>query len=230
MDSTTYDSEEDLQLAFQQLNTVDLDSVMDKGEVETLLRECVKIQQSIQRQNVFSPNEELSEINDEHLKFILLPFMMAQLFGKLQENRLKQLNMSAQYYGIYMKLQDDYQQLGGSVKVQWKELTTKNDYVITRESKVANYRRVQVLKEEVTHRKTQDNVREYYTALFESYQYECLNEVQFSKEEIKMLKFRQEMQQDEKVKESYDNRNKNIPKLSSITIPKEDPVARIDSK
>lgn len=55
------------------------------------------------------------------------------------------------------------------MKVQWKELTTKNDYVITRESKVANYRRVQVLKEEVTHRKTQDNVREYYTALFESY-------------------------------------------------------------
>lgn len=47
MDSGTYDSEEDLQLAFQQLNTVDLDAVMDKGEVETLLRECVRIQQSI---------------------------------------------------------------------------------------------------------------------------------------------------------------------------------------
>lgn len=114
--------------------------------------------------------------------------------------------------------------------MQWRDLTTKNDYVITRESKIANYRRVQVLKEEVTHRKTQENIKEYYTALFESYQYECLTQVQFNKEEIKMLKFRQEMQQDEKVKESYDSRNKNLPKLSSVTIPKEDPVQRIDSR
>jgi hypothetical protein len=39
-----YDSEEDLQAGFKRLNSIDLDSHLEKEEVEALLKECVKVQ------------------------------------------------------------------------------------------------------------------------------------------------------------------------------------------
>ena len=74
---STYESEEELQHAFKSLNSVDLDSCLSKEEVEGLLKECVKVQQSIQRLSIFSANEDLAELDEQHLKFILLPFLMA---------------------------------------------------------------------------------------------------------------------------------------------------------
>lgn len=78
--------------------------------------------------------------------------------------------------------------------------------------------------------KDDSDKKEYYINYLKSMQYELLSTIQLQKEEMEMLKFREKMEKDQKVKEEYENRSKNIPKLQSVNIPKMPEGVQINSK
>ena len=91
----------------------------DKYYKETLegLRRLV---QRIQRESLFSPNEEISEIETDHLKLIMAPFYQADVLFRIMENRAEQVKMAHVFYIEYLRLLNHYGVLEKDQIKKWK--------------------------------------------------------------------------------------------------------------
>jgi len=69
------------------------------------------LQHSIIRHAMFSPNEILAEIQEENLKYLLLPYYAAETYARVNNDRMQNLLQSQYYYNEYLKLQYHYELL-----------------------------------------------------------------------------------------------------------------------
>jgi len=86
--------------------------------------ECLKmfeeLVQAIQRENLFSPNEEINDIDPKHLKYLLVPYYQAETLFRLMDDRKKRIQSSKNFYDEFMKLVDHYELLEDTTKKAWK--------------------------------------------------------------------------------------------------------------
>ena len=63
---------------------------------------------NIQRQNIFSDNEELSEVDTDNIKLLMAPFYEADVLFRIMENRMERVQMSHVFYIEYLRLLNHY--------------------------------------------------------------------------------------------------------------------------
>jgi hypothetical protein len=76
----------------------------------------------IQKENIFSPNEEVSDIVTEHLKLLMVPYYEADTLFRIMDKREERVQMAHTYYLEYLKLMEHYKLLEKHQTKQWKEL------------------------------------------------------------------------------------------------------------
>jgi len=84
-------------------------------ELEALVKQ-------IQKENVFSSNEELREIQTEHMKLLMVPYYEADTLFRIMDQRTKRVDMAHTYYLEYLKLMKHYNLLEPEQAKKWKEL------------------------------------------------------------------------------------------------------------
>ena len=62
----------------------------------------------IQKESVFSANEELREIPTENLKLLMIPYYQADVLLRIMENRHENVKLGHTYYLEYLKLMNHY--------------------------------------------------------------------------------------------------------------------------
>lgn len=91
----------------------------DNFFVETL-KECEELVKDIQRDFLFSPNEEITDIDPRNLKLLLLPYYQAETMYRMMNDRKKGIQTSKRFYDEFMKLMDHYALLDDITKKAWK--------------------------------------------------------------------------------------------------------------
>ena len=67
-----------------------------------------KLVTEIQRQSIFSPNEEIKEIQTEHLKLLMAPYYEADVLFRIMDKRDERVNMAHVFYLEYLKMLNHY--------------------------------------------------------------------------------------------------------------------------
>ena len=67
-----------------------------------------KLIQEIQKESIFSPNEEIKEIETDHLKLLMAPFYQAEVLFRIMDNRSERVKMAHVFYLEYLKMLDHY--------------------------------------------------------------------------------------------------------------------------
>ena len=71
-------------------NYVDADDEHYKKTLEGMR----KVVTEIQRENLFSPNETIKEVQTEHLKLLMAPYYEADLLYRIMEDRMERVKLS----------------------------------------------------------------------------------------------------------------------------------------
>ncbi|KAL0483912.1 immunoglobulin-binding protein [Acrasis kona] len=106
--------EEDLSRIFDEtrdkyLNDVEENGINDKETINKLIYNLVRCNTyGVQQNDLFSSNEELSEVPANHLKYLMIPYLMGCLFNKVQDinnpsNRIKHINQSISQHAKFIK-------------------------------------------------------------------------------------------------------------------------------
>ncbi|KRX10975.1 hypothetical protein PPERSA_12099 [Pseudocohnilembus persalinus] len=188
------------------------------------IKKLQAIQKGIIEHGVFSPNEDYKEIQTQNLKYLLLPYYLGDVFGRIPENRKKSLEFSKLYLNEFLKLLDHYGVLSEQLRKTWKNYEENTKYEPTRDERIAQYKEqkeienkiknFEKIKEEVDQREV---IRTYCNLCI----YKALDQLKSIKQEMEILEYQQQIQNDEEAKEIYEAQlKKPIPQLKSYTIPK----------
>ena len=71
------------------------------ADLETLVEQ-------IQKEALFSPNEELKDVATEHLKLLMVPYLEAEVLTRIMDNREERVRQAHTYYLEYLKLMRHY--------------------------------------------------------------------------------------------------------------------------
>jgi hypothetical protein len=79
----------------------------DKHYIKTLenLRRLVV---KIQKQSLFSPNEEIKEIQTEHIKLLMAPYYEADVLFRIMDKRHERVKMAHVFFIEYLRLLNHY--------------------------------------------------------------------------------------------------------------------------
>ena len=91
----------------------------DKYFSETL-NLCEQVVKDIQKESIFSPNEEIADIDPHNLKYLLLPYYQAETMFRLMDDRKKRIQVSKQFYDEFLKLMNHYELVSDDAKRVWK--------------------------------------------------------------------------------------------------------------
>ena len=108
-------------------NGVDND---DKNYIKTL-EDLRKLITEIQRQSIFSNNEELPEVHTENLKLMMAPYYQADLLFRIMENRAERVKMAQVFYIEYLRMLNHYGVLEKEQIQVWKMLIDKHKVAYT---------------------------------------------------------------------------------------------------
>ena len=74
----------------------------------------------IQRQSIFSENEELKEIATENLKLLMAPYYEADVLFRIMDKRHERVKMSFMFYIEYLRMLNHYGVLTPDQVKTWK--------------------------------------------------------------------------------------------------------------
>ncbi|KAH0547356.1 immunoglobulin-binding protein 1 [Cotesia glomerata] len=228
-------------------------SATNSLEVQLDVKKCISTFETatklVSLADMFSRNEEFSEVPTENIKYFLLPALLGTLASKIcdRENRMHYLKVSEVYfydflervksYGVInfeipKKSQEDDDNGEDSKKEGEKKKTSNlekiEDMVSIRKLKLMRYKEQKDLKEKLeVYQKSMDNPnlddetkRNYFTTLINLYALEAVDEINSLKEEKAILEQMKMIKPEDKKKDNKDNLNYKPPKLQPIIITK----------
>lgn len=81
---------------------------------------CEQLVKDIQRENLFSPNEEIADIDPRNLKYLLVPYYQAETLFRLMDDRKKRIQSAKKFFDEFLKLMDHYELVDENSKKIWK--------------------------------------------------------------------------------------------------------------
>ncbi|GAB0087263.1 immunoglobulin-binding protein 1 [Sergentomyia squamirostris] len=192
-------------------------------EFQTEIKRCMKLFEDATRLinaiGMFSANERFEEIPTSHLKYMLLPYFLAQLTQKLTGGDRQEIVEAAEvYYKDFFKRCTEYglaegagQQVGkvsGGGEASGGELAMLMQMAHGRNAKMHKYREKKELQERVQELKIamdreeldEDQQREFYLKTLKSCIMECEDDLESVGMEKQMLEYRKKMGGKEEVK------------------------------
>ena len=86
-----------------------------------------KLVAKIQQQSVFSENESFEEIQTDHVKMLMVPYLEAEVLFRIMTDRGEQVRKAHVYYLEYLKLMNHYSLLEKPLQVKaWKAMYQKH--------------------------------------------------------------------------------------------------------
>ena len=81
----------------------------------------------IQRENIFSANETISDIQTEHLKMLMVPYLEAEVLFRTMTDRASCVRKAHAFFLEFLKLMNHYNLLEKPLQVKaWKEMHKKH--------------------------------------------------------------------------------------------------------
>lgn len=129
-------------------------SSVEQGELEALTGKLKAIAHRVMQLRLFSPNEELDDVSTTDLKFLLLPFLLAEVTAATRDmsTRLDALRQAIVYWRAFGH---DCERLGvahgDDVKALSRGPEDALDPMSKRDEKIARYKRTKELDEKVAY-------------------------------------------------------------------------------
>ena len=82
--------------------------------------------QRIKQESIFSNNEEIKDIQTEHLKMLMVPCLEADVLYRLMDNRGERVRQAHTYYLEYLKLMKHYHLLEPQQEQKFKDFIKRN--------------------------------------------------------------------------------------------------------
>ncbi|KAJ1976168.1 Type 2A phosphatase-associated protein 42 [Dimargaris xerosporica] len=200
-----------LQTGREQVQNIQSSSLSFRDpDYQSLVQRCVdnlvQCQRMVERLALFSDNEMIDDVTTGHLEYILVPSYLGQVVVKLADQDRKSLLLRAKaYYTQFYHLCDDYGLVTAEDKVHFKAIdeNIRFNAARTREGNIARYKRqketaqrLKALEELLTQAASksqdpEDTQREHTLLLIDSHIQQCLQELQFIQDELKMLAMRE---------------------------------------
>lgn len=177
-----------------------------------------KMTKNINTLAIFSANETMDEIQTEHLKYLLLPALLADFTLKNQRyDRVQVLETGQIYYRDYIQRLNDYQFCDVNLNTNNDEDESKTKSVASstnqvdlllrqaqaRESKIQRYRQIKQLESELEqlkqliidqqHSGDEDVERQFYLKLIRRWLQQAIDELSAIEAEMPMVKMRAAM-------------------------------------
>ncbi|KAH9521208.1 Immunoglobulin (CD79A) binding protein 1 [Dermatophagoides farinae] len=177
-----------------------------------------KMTKNINTLAIFSANETMDEIQTEHLKYLLLPALLADFTLKNQRyDRVQVLETGQIYYRDYIQRLNDYQFCDVNLNTNNDEDESKTKSVASstnqvdlllrqaqaRESKIQRYRQMKQLESELEqlkqliidqqHSGDEDVERQFYLKLIRRWLQQAIDELSAIEAEMPMVKMRAAM-------------------------------------
>lgn len=108
-----------------------------------------KIELSIKKLSLFSPNEEVDDILTENLKYMLLPFCNACISYQISANRKEKIIQAKKYFEMYLSLMAHYKILPKEYNNYVKTIIDNEPLAFGREEKIALYKQGKELKVQI---------------------------------------------------------------------------------
>ncbi|CAD6217205.1 GSCOCG00004723001-RA-CDS [Cotesia congregata] len=223
-------------------------SATNSLEVQLDVKKCISIFETATKlvsiADMFSRNEEFTEVPTENIKYFLLPAFLGTLASKIcdRENRMHYLKVSEVYFYDFLERiksygvinfeipkkdqEDDDNDKKEGDKKKTSNLEKIEDMVSIRKLKLMRYKEQKDLKEKLeVYQKSMDNPnlddetkRNYFTTLINLYALEAVDEINSLKEEkaiLEQMKMISSGKLEDKKKDNY-----KPPKLQPIIITK----------
>ena len=87
----------------------------------------------VQRQSLFSENEQLSELPTEHIKLLMAPFYEADVLFRIMDKRAEHVKLAHVFYLEYLRLLDHYGVLEKTHRKAWKKWMDQHKVRVTKE-------------------------------------------------------------------------------------------------
>jgi len=97
----------------------------EKNYLETL-EDLRKLIIQVQKNSLFSPNEELAEIETDHLKLLMAPFYQADVLFRIMDNRAERVKLAHVFWLEYLRLLNHYGVLDKAQEQHWKSYMNKH--------------------------------------------------------------------------------------------------------
>ncbi|KAJ1974803.1 Type 2A phosphatase-associated protein 42 [Dimargaris verticillata] len=162
-------------------------------------------QRMVEHLALFSANETIDDVTTAHLPYILVQAYLGQVVVRLAGQDRKSLLLRARaYYTHFYHLCDDYGLVADEDKAHFKAIEENISFnaARAREDNIARYKRqkettqkLQTLEEKLTqaalnNQDPEDAQREHTLLLIDSHVQQCLQELQFIQDELKILAMR----------------------------------------
>lgn len=187
----------------------------------TLLKRLLNVEQNVRNFGIFSPNEDYSEIKEENLELLNLPFVIAITCQKVRKNRLNYVKESEKYLKIYISLLIHYENCPSLVKKILEDMKDEK-FSISRDNKIKLYKLEKILKEELNKEKNRE-LRKYQKLNSQIKSIEAMNKLLFIPQELQILEYKQKLEKDPELKRQYleDQKNYSPPQMNFFKIDKE---------
>nr|XP_046915471.1 immunoglobulin-binding protein 1-like [Dermatophagoides farinae] len=187
-------------------------------KVADAIERLEKMTKNINTLAIFSANETMDEIQTEHLKYLLLPALLADFTLKNQRyDRVQVLETGQIYYRDYIQRLNDYQFCDVNLNTNNDEDESKTKSVASstnqvdlllrqaqaRESKIQRYRQMKQLESELEqlkqliidqqHSGDEDVERQFYLKLIRRWLQQAIDELSAIEAEMPMVKMRAAM-------------------------------------
>jgi hypothetical protein len=96
-------------------------------EIKKLFNEFNNMFIKVREKQIFSNNEEFSEIKTEDIKFLIIPHYLSELIQKFTENRTIRLEQGLKFYDEFYKILNTYSYLSKEQKQVYEKLTQKDE-------------------------------------------------------------------------------------------------------
>ena len=144
----------------------------DSYFIETL-KECEELVKDIQKEFLFSPNEEITDIDPRNLKLLLLPYYQAETMYRIMDDRKKRIQTSKTFYDEFMKLMNHYALVDEMAKNAWKASISPEEFrsgpkltpLEERTSKIEELKRRKLIEQKVDKLKDSeddDDIKEFW--------------------------------------------------------------------
>lgn len=186
-----------------------------------------KLENSIIQHGIFSPNESLKEIPTENLKYLLLPFYLADIFGRIQEDRKSNLDLSKKYFDEFIKLCNHYELVTKEQRKQWKTAFDNENYEPSREEKIQGFKDKKDLENKIKNLekiKDEDTRREILTLNIRTKILKAIDDIRMIHLEGQMHAYKEKMDREKQHsnQQAADTREQKPKKMQVWHIPKAD--------
>ena len=170
---------------------------------------CEDLVKLIQHENLFSPNEEISDIDPKHLKFLLLPYYQAETLFRLMDDRKKRVQSAKQFYDEFLKLMNHYELLDEVSKKVWKasihpeeaRSAPKLSAMDERAEKIEEHKRKKLIEQKIEKLKDSeddDDIKEFWMNMLYMAILKAISGLRSIDLEFQLLVYRDSLPQDQR--------------------------------